>query len=63
MKKAEIWLESSRCIEIKYETFMSCPHEQAYFFMDDEKNNVAIVPWRYLIIFEKPPLEFIKITN
>jgi hypothetical protein len=54
MKRAEIWLENSKCIDIKYETFKSCPHEQAYFFMDDDNNNVAIVPWRYLITFEKP---------
>lgn len=54
MKRAEIWLENSKCIDIKYETFTSEPAEQAYFFMDDENNNVAIVPWRYLITFEKP---------
>lgn len=54
MKRAEIWLENSKCIDIKYETFTSEPHEQAYFFMDEDNNNVAIVPWRYLITFEKP---------
>jgi len=63
MKKAEIWLENSKCINIKYETFKSEPLEQAYFFMDNENNNVAIIPWRYLITFEKPLREFIKIND
>ena len=63
MKRAEIWLENSKCIDIKYETFTSEPIEQAYFFMDDNNNNVAIIPWRYLITFEEPPLEFIKIKD
>lgn len=60
MRKAEVWLENSKCIDIKYTSFTSCPHEQAYFFMNGE-DNVAIVPWRYLITFEKPPLEFKKL--
>jgi len=50
--KAEIWLDNSKCIEIEYTSFTSEPHEQAYFFMYNDKN-VAIVPWKYLITFEK----------
>lgn len=63
MKRAEIWLENSKCIDIKYETFTSEPIEQAYFFMDDENNNVAVVPWRYLVTFEKPIHEFKRIEQ
>tara|TARA_R110000868_G_scaffold96290_1_gene264900 strand:+ start:1003 stop:1194 length:192 start_codon:yes stop_codon:yes gene_type:complete len=63
MKKAEIWLENSKCIDIKYETFTSEAIEQAYFFMDDENNNVAVVPWRYLITFEKPIQEFKRVEQ
>lgn len=50
MRKAEIWLENSKCINITYTSFTSCSHEQAYFFMIGE-DNIAIVPWRYLITF------------
>jgi hypothetical protein len=50
MKKAEIWLENSKSIDITYTSFTSCAHEQAYFFMIG-KDNIAIVPWRYLITF------------
>lgn len=48
-KKAEIWIEN-KCAEIEYTSFTSEPFEKAYFFMND-KENVAIVPWTFLIIF------------
>ena len=51
MKKAEIWLDHGKCIEIEYTSFTSEPFEQAYFFMNG-KQNVAMIPWRYLITFE-----------
>ena len=51
MKKAQIWLDHGKCIEIEYTSFTSEPFEQAYFFMNG-KQNIAIVPWTFLIIFK-----------
>ena len=50
MKKAEIWIEN-KCTIIDYTSFTSELHEKAYFFMNDGEN-VAIVPWTFLIIFK-----------
>lgn len=49
MKRAQIWIHD-KCTIIKYTSFTSEAHEQAYFFMDGTEN-VAIVPWTFLIIF------------
>ena len=38
---------------IEYTSFTSEIIEQAYFFMN-EKDNVAIIPYKYLIIFDNP---------
>lgn len=48
-KKAQIWIEN-KCTIIEYTSFASEDIEKAYFFMNDKKN-VAIVPWTFLIIF------------
>lgn len=48
-KKAKIWIEN-KCTEIEYTSFTSESPEKAYFFMND-KENVAIVPWTFLITF------------
>jgi hypothetical protein len=48
-KKAEIWIEN-KCTEIEYTSFTSELSEKAYFFMNG-KENAAIVPWTFLIIF------------
>jgi hypothetical protein len=50
IKTAQIWLENGRCVIIKYTSFTSEDVEKAYFFMDG-LDNVAIVPWRYLVTF------------
>ena len=62
IKKAQIWLENGRCVVIKYTSFTSEDAEEAYFFMDG-LNNVAVVPWRYLVTFEKPIHEFKRIEE
>ncbi len=49
IKTAQIWIHD-KCTIIKYTSFTSEAHEQAYFFMDG-LDNVAIVPWTFLIIF------------
>ena len=50
MKTAQVWLDSKEYITIVYTTFSSEVKEEAYFFMR-KRENVAIVPWKFLIVF------------
>jgi len=48
-KKAVIWIEN-KYTEIEYTSFTSRFSEKAYFFINGKENS-AIVPWTFLIIF------------